>query len=437
MLQIISNYLGISILWIGEILFAKIVLGKKIAVNKISLIVTFVVTIIIYNIIYMYFTGTFKTFMMFAIHFLEFKFLFKLNYLKAIFLTFIYIFWLVILDVLLIVLANFEEINKIIYSDNFINSLILNLASCILILIIGFILKKPLRKIINAEISNNIKIVFLSVATLLCVVSFLFTFADKFRINGNSLPYLISMCVLMIILFSLIKKMIENNKLVSEYDQLLEFMTTYENEIEKQRILRHETKNEFLAIKAKLCDKQNIQEIVAYIDEILKDKIIVNQEKYAKFGYLPPNGIKGLCYFKMQEAEKLGINISINVSSKIRQSNVYNLNIKSQRDLGKLLGVFLDNAIEASVNSEKKQLGIEIYTNKENEFTMIVSNTFDNEINKNKLGNEKFSTKGKERGHGLLLVKHIIGKNKIFETKTEIINDVYVQIITIKKTLDI
>lgn len=437
MLQIISNYLGISILWIGEILFAKIVLGKKIAVNKISLIVTFVVTIIIYNIIYMYFTGTFKTFMMFAIHFLEFKFLFKLNYLKAIFLTFIYIFWLVIPDVLLIVLANFEEINKIIYSDNFINSLILNLASCILILIIGFILKKPLRKIINAEISNNIKIVFLSVATLLCVVSFLFTFADKFRINGNSLPYLISMCVLMIILFSLIKKMIENNKLVSEYDQLLEFMTTYENEIEKQRILRHETKNEFLAIKAKLCDKQNIQEIVAYIDEILKDKIIVNQEKYAKFGYLPPNGIKGLCYFKMQEAEKLGINISINVSSKIRQSNVYNLNIKNQRDLGKLLGVFLDNAIEASVNSEKKQLGIEIYTNRENEFTMIVSNTFDNEINKNKLGNEKFSTKGKERGHGLLLVKHIIGKNKIFETKTEIINDVYVQIITIKKTLDI
>ena len=43
-------------------------------------------------------------------------------------------------------------------------------------------------------------------------------------------------------------------------------MTTYENEIEKQRILRHETKNEFLAIKAKLYDKQKNKEIIDYID---------------------------------------------------------------------------------------------------------------------------------------------------------------------------
>ena len=35
------------------------------------------------------------------------------------------------------------------------------------------------------------------------------------------------------------------SKIKEEYDKLLEFMTTSENEIEKQRILRHETKNEF------------------------------------------------------------------------------------------------------------------------------------------------------------------------------------------------
>ena len=76
-------------------------------------------------------------------------------------------------------------------------------------------------------------------------------------------------------------------------------MTSYENEIEKQRILRYETKNEFLAIKAKICDKQKNREIIEYINEILKDKITINNEKYAKFGNLPPNGIKGLCYFKV------------------------------------------------------------------------------------------------------------------------------------------
>ena len=35
-----------------------------------------------------------------------------------------------------------------------------------------------------------------------------------------------------------------------------------------------------------------------YIDEILDEKVEFKEEKYAKFGYLPPNGIKGLLYFK-------------------------------------------------------------------------------------------------------------------------------------------
>ena len=45
----------------------------------------------------------------------------------------------------------------------------------------------------------------------------------------------------------------------------------------------------------------------------------MKQEEYAKFGYLPPNGIKGLCYFKVQKAEELGINVSINISMKIKK----------------------------------------------------------------------------------------------------------------------
>ena len=48
------------------------------------------------------------------------------------------------------------------------------------------------------------------------------------------------------------------------------------------------------------------------------------------------------------------------------------------------------------------------------------------------MGKEKFSTKGKNRGHGLLLVNHILNKSNKFEVKTEIGNDIYVQKIIIK-----
>ena len=64
---------------------------------------------------------------------------------------------------------------------------------------------------------------------------------------------------------------------------------------------------------------------------------------------------------------------------------------------------------------------------------MIISNTYNNKIDKNKIGIENFSTKGKTRGHGLLLVKQLVGKNNIFECKTNIQEELYIQTITIKK----
>ena len=269
--------------------------------------------------------------------------------------------------------------------------------------------------------------------TFICISIFFYIFAKEFRIDGNSVPYLLAIIIFSIILFSLIKQTIDNYKLTNEYDKLLEFMTTYENEIENQRILRHEVKNEFRTIRAKICDKQENKEIIEYIDEIVKDKYEVNKEKYAKFGYLPPNGIKGLFYFKTQEAEKRNINVAINISKKVKDSIIYNLTVKQQRDFGRIIGVFLDNAIEASLESEKKQLGIEAYINLESEFKLIISNTFNNKIEELKIGKEKFSTKGKNRGHGLLLVKQLVEKNNIFEIKTNIQEELYIQIITVKK----
>ena len=209
-------------------------------------------------------------------------------------------------------------------------------------------------------------------------------------------------------------------------------MIKYETEIENQRILRHEIKNEFRIIRAKICDDQANKEIIEYIDEIVKDKYKMNQEEYAKFGYLPANGIKGLCYFKVQEAETQGIKVAVNISKKIKDSVIYELNVKQQRDFGRILGVFLDNAIEASLETKKKQIGIEAYASTNKEFKMIITNTYENNLDKNRIGKERYSTKGMTRGHGLLLVKKLVESNSIFEIKTEIQEKIYVQTIIIK-----
>lgn len=434
MWQIISIWLGIFIMGICEIIFAKIILQKDIKVPKYLLLLTLLITSIIYTINNICLVGTLKTLIVCIVHVITFRYLFKINWSKAIFLTLVYFLLIIIVD-LLVALFSTEIIgldkNKVF--ESFAGSILGNISISILFIIESYILKRPLRKFVDTKIENNTTIIILSILTFICISLFFYTIIKEYKLGENFIAYLVSIIVLISILAVLIKQTIENNKLTEQYDKLLEFMKQYEQEAENQRILRHETKNEFLAIKAKLYDKQKNKEVIEYIDEILKDKIELKQEEFAKFVYLPANGIKGLCYFKTQEAKDKGLNTSINISKRVENSNIYKLSVKEQRDLGKILGVFLDNAIEASLNSKAKEFGIEAYLNIKKECEIIISNSYDGELEVDKIGKERFTTKGKNRGHGLLLVNHLVSKNDKFAINTKITNGLYIQTLTIKK----
>lgn len=433
MWQIISDFIGNIFVALGVFLFAKIVLNSHIKITKCRLIIDFVFSIVVYTLIMFYFDGIIKTFLMAITMILFVKDAFKTSSVKTTFLIFLYITILIVPDLFqLFFMTEILQLNKD-FCYTFAGSIVSNVTVLIVLISITYIIRKPLRKLINTKVANNTKIIIFSILSLISILMFFYTIISEFRFNDNILLYLVSITVIIIVLFSLIKQTIENNKLTSEYDKLLEFMMTYENEIEKQRILRHEIKNEFRTIRAKICDNQQNKEIIEYIDEIVNDKYEINKEKYAKFGYLPPNGIKGLCYFKTQEAESKGIKVSLNISKRIKNSTIYSLNVKQQRDFGRILGVFLDNAIEASAETKEKKIGIEAYVNIEQEFKIIISNTYNNKIDKEKIGIESFSTKGKNRGHGLLLVKQLVNKNDIFKIKTNLENNIYIQTIEIKK----
>ena len=434
MLQIISAYICGIITTIEVIIFGKLVLDEKIKVSNKKIFIIGIITSLLYATSYLLLKGTIKTLTMFLVDICFYKYVFKISNQKSIFLTFLYFIILLVTELLeLFIIMKIFTISREFCYNTYAGSLISNFLISIGFILITIILQKIFKKLINAQVENNIRITVFAVLISICVLMFFYTLIKDFRFDDNILLYLIAIIVLVSVLFSLIRQTIENNKLIKKYDKLLEFMTTYENEIEKQRVLRHETKNEFLSIRGKIHDKQNNKEIIAYIDEILKEKIEVKQEEYAKFGYLPANGIKGLCYLKTQEAQDKGLNTAINISKRIKNSNIYGLDIKEQRDLGKILGVFLDNAIEASLKSKAKEFGIESYLNLDKQCQIIIANSYDEEIDLDKIGKERFSTKGKNRGHGLLLVKHIVGNNNIFETKTDIINGLYIQTVTITK----
>lgn len=413
------------------------IFGRIVIVNRrhknIMIDVLILLGFILLNIlVFKYTTGTIKTIITCLLYSSLFFSIFKIKLSKSIFTSIVYVILLIIPDLLTLVGAIYIfRVSKEVYYSNIASSALCNLFVCSGMLLLTIILRKSLKKLINYNLSTNKKIIVMSSITLVMLAIFFYNLIKTFEFNNNIITYLVIIVMLICILLYLFKQKIENEKISKKYDELLDVMKSYESDIEEQRTLRHETKNEFATIKCKLQDKENNKTIIEYIDSVIGEKEKAGSTKYSKFKYLPSNGLKGFFYYKFIEAEKKGINVSINISKQIENSFLKDIETKDFKDLARIIGVYLDNAIEASSTSEDKKLGIEMYLIKE-KIEIIITNTFNNEINLDKIGKESFSTKGKHRDHGLLLVNKILSENNMFEAKNEIRGNIYIQSLKIK-----
>lgn len=427
MLEIIKVLLSSTTFTIAVYSFGTIVLENKNKNKKINNLAIILISIILYALIFLQFKGIIKTILHCLSIILIFRFVFNSSYGKSLISSITYSILTMISDLLTLgIVTKVLNISKEYCHTHIAGSIISNICVSVITVLLIYILRKPLKKLLNYSFSTNKKIILVSLLTLTSIAIFFYSLISTFRLNNNIFGYLIVIITLILILFYLFKQKIDNDVISKKYDELLNVMKTYEEDIEEQRTMIHETRNELMTIKCKIKDKSKIDEVISYIDSLLGDKTSSNMSKYSKFRYLPSNGIKGFFYYKFMEAEKRNIKVSVNISKKIEQSFLGDLDAKDFKDLVRMIGVYLDNAIEASGESKDKKLGIEIYLI-ENDIEIIISNTFDNKINIEKIGKEKFTTKGKNHGHGLLLVKHILHSNSVFKSNNEIINNLYIQ----------
>lgn len=433
MLEIIKALIGSSITHIPIYVFGKIIFNNYKMKNKAYYsAIIIILGVFLHTMGFMLFEGTTKTLILCIILMLTFKFLFNISYGKSLLAALVYLIVLIIPD--LIVTISFSTIfGKEYFYNNMSGGIISNVTVCLLMISTTYILRKPLRRIINYNFSMTKKIIIVSTFTLISLAIFFYSLINAFEFSNNIASSLVVIFTLILILFYLFKQKNEIELALKKYDELLSIMKNYESDIEEQRTVIHENKNELLTIKSKIEDKEKEHLIIDYIDSILGDKKSSKMSKYSKFKYLPSNGIKGFFYYKFNEAEKRGIKVSVNISKKIENSFLGNLNTKDFKDLVRMIGVYLDNAIDASDESKDKKLGIEIYSIKD-DIEIIISNTLKHKIDKDKIGKERFTTKGKNHGHGLLLVKSILYSNSIFEADTEITNELYIQKLKIKNS---
>ena len=148
--------------------------------------------------------------------------------------------------------------------------------------------------------------------------------------------------------------------------------------------------------------------------KIFPTKNLIDQGDY-KLNQLSNIGvleIKSLLCAKLIYAHESGIDVTIDVPDRVDSFPMDTV------DLARILGIFLDNAIEASLAAEQPQTGLNIIRH-EAGVSIIISNRFqDNGTALYKLKQSGFSTKTEHQGIGLSNARKIISSynNVLLET---------------------
>lgn len=424
MWALISDYIGTILNVVSCILFARIVLSEKVKPKKIYVALITIAFAACLQILYYLKLDVIKTIFCFITIVVLYNYFYSLKIMKSIVLTFMYFIIQILSDMMCIKIFTII-FNKDYFYFNIASSFVGNLLVFVIMILITFILRKLIYKIINIKLRNWLLV--LLIFTIICILA---TFYSTFKYGTSSVDNFLGFCILLVILIFLGYSFIQvykNNQLTTEYDNLLTFIKKYEAEIDKQRTLRHETKNQFLIIKSKIIDKENDSAIIDYIDELLNDDRKVKHSEYAKLKYLPSNGIRGLFYFKLALAQDKGININVTISDKMENSFLKDIDASNFNQIGKILGVYLDNAIESADLAKEKTIEVEVYE-EEDTAVFIISNSYNPSINK--IGR---TSKGAGHGYGLLLAKSIIKNNKKLMAETQASEDHYIKKLTIKK----
>ena len=313
----------------------------------------------------------------------------------------------------------------------------------ILFLFLLFLITKRINIILNNVVKNIIpseKYKYILYFCALCTLTTYYIFLMYSIFKGSSYIRLLSVITGLIFILlctyitvSVLKniKLETNNKIESaKLEQQKKYILALEKNNNEIRKFKHDFNNIILGLDGYINnDDFNKEKLKKYFNSTImtfNNNIELNDIVIAKLNSIKVSSLKSLITNKVLIAQNNNIDIDINIQGEI--TDFYT----DEMQLSRILGVLLDNAIEASLElTENKKIEMNII--QINKTTDIqISNTFNNtgtpleDFNK-----EGFSTKGTNRGLGLSSAHEIANKLNML-LNTEIDGNTFIQILTIE-----
>ena len=199
--------------------------------------------------------------------------------------------------------------------------------------------------------------------------------------------------------------------------------------LKEKRKLLHNKENDLISIRGLIKGKN--KEALEYIDAALNDNYTEDINVLNSVKYIPFGGLQGLIYKKVLKMQDNKLNVILNVNKNIRKVKISGDNGLHNKTICTIVGILLDNACEAAINSKQKIVNIQVYK-EESEFVIKIENSYKGTGDMSRIDEQGYSTKGKDRGFGLDFVKEEVSKNKWLANERIINADIFTQIIKIK-----
>ena len=234
--------------------------------------------------------------------------------------------------------------------------------------------------------------------------------------------FLFNIISIIIILFTT-KKNYENQQQLNNLRIMREYTDNLEATYNNLRSFKHDYIN-ILSSLAFYIDDKRYDELSDFFHEKimpLTDELNQKNASLANLSRVKNLEIKSILYTKFLMAINKDIEVTVDIPDEID-----NVNIDSV-DLTRILGVYLDNAIEAALETEHPQVNFHLGTVGDSAIFIISNSYKDHGLSISQMTQKNVSSKGKEHGLGLYNVSKILGRYENIFAETSMTDDMFTQ----------
>lgn len=433
--NIISVMIGSLLLCVTSVYMWRILYNEKYNYKNFKNYLVLIILIIFTSFNHIFVNNFVKVFTVTFALVLSNYFIFKKKINEIIIAPLITQFIVFISESILLIIANFifsltsNDLMSMCYGTIGINIIVFLLS---LFLIRLKCVKKLYKFLVGTTDNISTKTLVLVLSVVIVMTNF-YAASQYYRMNSK---YMLIINSSFIIIYSFIVfKMLEQKnryiKISNKYNMTNTTLKELEQNVTRVKITNHENKNQLLTIRNMIKKGEDSKSLIKHIENIVNTKIKDDETLMLQTSTITNSMISSIVYSKMLTMKENDVDVDLIISRDIKDLYLSDIPDELAVEVCKIIGVYLDNALEEVSKYEEKIINIEFYAEKKT-LCIAISNNFEGEIDFEKMDNPGYTTKENGHGYGLSLAREIIESNDKLSSEREIKDNIFKQILKIK-----